>query len=73
MVTEPPGAARRETTAGAAPRRLELDDAGRIEAARAARPGAESDEGRLNPGRAVAGRVHVVLRERHRPKRARET
>lgn len=52
----------------ATPRRLELDDAGRIEAARAARPGAPPDD--VNPrGRRVGGRVHTVLRERHRPKR----
>jgi len=52
----------------ASPRRLEIDDAGRIEAARAARPGAPSDERRLNTGRAVVGKVHTVRRER-RPKR----
>jgi len=58
--------------AGALPRRLELDAAGRAEAARAARPGAPVDC--VNPGRAVAGRVHTVPRSRSRPKHApRET
>jgi|GEM_PF-5466966 len=57
-----------DAAAGAFPRRLELDAAGRAAAAAAMRPGAPPDE--VNPGRRVGGgRVYTVLRERHRPKR----